>query len=137
MVDAEEFERWLRQAEHNLQSAERDRCEGDYSWGAFKAQQAGELALKALLRGLGALALGHSVTALLREVGDTGVKVGPEEERCARQLERHYIPTRYPDAYPKGSPFEFYDEQETESALECARCLLDFVSEAFEDAKGH
>ena len=135
MLDTEEFERWLKQAEHNLQSAERDCREGDFSWAAFKAQQAGELALKALLKGLGRLAMGHSATLLLTEIADAGIEVGPHLEECARALERHYIPTRYPDAYPSGSPFEFYDQGEAERAISSAGRLLDFVRRAFGDAQ--
>ncbi|HIC93237.1 MAG TPA: HEPN domain-containing protein [Anaerolineae bacterium] len=61
LFDQDEFFRWMRQAEHTLTSAQRDAAEGDYSWACFKAQQAAEYAAKALLRGLGLPAFGHSI----------------------------------------------------------------------------
>lgn len=52
MLDKEEFERWRRQARGILTSARRDKEAGDYAWACFKAEQAGQFALKALLRAL-------------------------------------------------------------------------------------
>ena len=46
MFDREEFERWLKQAEKTLESAERDKNNEDYNWCCFKAQQAAEYAVK-------------------------------------------------------------------------------------------
>ena len=50
MMDEEEFERWLRQAEHTLASARGNIEDGDFDWACFKAHQAAEYALKGLLR---------------------------------------------------------------------------------------
>ncbi len=30
-----------------------------------------------------------------------------EVEQCAKELDRHYIPSRYPDAYPSGRPEDY------------------------------
>ena len=49
-------------------------------------------------------------------------------------LEKFYIPTRYPDAYPEGSPYEFYDAEEAEKALKCCSALLEFVREIYEES---
>lgn len=125
--DAPEFARWLRQAEHTLESARRDVAEADLAWGAFKAQQAAEFALKALLRGLGQPAMGHSVRRLLEEVRALRIAPPPELSDAARRLEMHYIPSRYPDAYPEGSPFEFYTPDVAAQALDDAQATLAFV----------
>jgi len=45
-------------------------------------------------------------------------------------LDRHYIPPRYPNAYPLGSPFEFYDQETAEEAISCAQAVIDAVREA-------
>ena len=34
-------------------------------------------------------------------------------------LDRQYIPTRYPDVYPEGSPYEFYTEKNTDGCINC------------------
>lgn len=127
LFDTEEFYRWLAQAEQTLRSAEKDMRNGDYNWACFKSQQAGEYAVKALLRGLGRLALGHSILKLTESLREAGISIPAELEEWSRSLDRHYIPPRYPDAYPAGSPFEFYDEKVTREALRAAQKILKFV----------
>jgi HEPN domain-containing protein len=131
MLDEEEFRRWLRQAEHTLESAERDRSERDYAWACFKAEQAAQCALKALLIGVGQVAHGHSLRRLIQQVEAVGLPVPPDVAAAAEGLERHYIPSRYPDAYPAGSPFEFYHEEQAQEAIQWANHVLDFVEETF------
>jgi len=52
----------------------------------------------------------------------------------ARELERHYIPSRYPDTYPAGAPFEYYRDKDAEEAISCAEKILEFVQKVWEDA---
>jgi HEPN domain-containing protein len=132
LFDEEEFSRWMKQAEHTLTSAKGDATGGDYGWACFKAQQAAEYATKALLRGLGLPAFGHSVLGLVGEMEKQGLPIAEDVRQCARTLDRHYIPPRYPDAYPVGSPFEFYDRETAEKAVVCAQAVLEVVQEARE-----
>ena len=127
--DEDEFKRWLEQAEHTLRSASSDLKSGDYNWACFKSQQAGEYSVKALLRGLGKPAFGHSILKLVKELKETGVSAPEELESFARSLDRHYVPPRYPNAYPAGSPFEFYDARVAQEAIESAERLLEFIRE--------
>ncbi|AWR88016.1 HEPN domain-containing protein [Meiothermus taiwanensis] len=129
-MDLQELERWLAQARHTLTSAERDAQGGDFDWACFKAQQAGEYAIKGLLRGLGRPAYGHSIMRLLEELRAGHVDVPEELVEAAQELDIHYIPARYPDAYPEGSPFEFYNPRRAEEALRAARRILAWVREA-------
>ena len=41
----------------------------------------------------------------------------------------NYIPPRYADAYPTGSPFEFYDHETAQKATGCAQAVLKIVHE--------
>jgi len=125
LLDESEFVRWMGQAKHNLESAERDAKEGDFSWACFKAHQAAKLAVKALLLGLGQPAQGHSVLALLRQVSDLQIEIPRQLLESAQRLDRLYIPTRYPTAHPTGSPFEFYNEADAQQALSDARQVID------------
>jgi len=126
MFDREEFERWLKQAEKTLESAERDKNNEDYNWCCFKAQQAAEYAVKGLLYGFGIMAYGHSVVNLLGRLKEK-MKIPTEILRMARLLDRHYIPPRYPNAHPEGSPFEYYDAETANEALEASKKIIDFV----------
>jgi HEPN domain-containing protein len=59
----------------------------------------------------------------------TRVNVKPEEDllRYARELDRHYILSRYPNAHPSGTPHEAYDEETSERALNVAERVIAFV----------
>ena len=92
----------------------------------FKAQQAAEYAVKGLLYGFGIMAYGHSVVNLMGRVKDK-TKIPAEILRIARLLDRHYIPPRYPNAHPEGSPFEYYDAETANEALEASKKIIDFV----------
>jgi len=129
VFDKEEFLRWFKHAEYTLRSAVRDKDSGDYSWACFKAQQAAELAVKALLYGLGIMAYGHSIKKLL-DILSKEVQVPENLLRNARLLDRHYIPPRYPDAYIEGSPYEYYDRIDAEEAIKAAEEILTFVRES-------
>jgi len=129
LFDEEEYSRWLGQAEHTLASAQRDVEAGDYAWACFKAQQAGEYAVKGLMWGFGLPAFGHSTLMLLEQAGEQGLPLPKEAQGWARTLDRHYIPPCYPNAYPTDSPFEFYDQSTAEEALDCSRAVIKAIKE--------
>ena len=127
LFDNDEFERWFSQAENTLSSASHDLNSEDYNWCCFKCQQAAEYSVKAILRGLGQIAVGHSVLRLVGELEEAGSLISEELRAYTRMLDRHYILTRSPDAYPAGAPFEFYDESVAREALKHAGSILEFV----------
>ncbi|MGB9757602.1 MAG: HEPN domain-containing protein [Candidatus Bipolaricaulaceae bacterium] len=136
VVDKEEFARWWRQAQQTMGSARRDKEAGDYAWACFKAEQAGKFALKGLLRAFGEEAFGYSTSSLAEKITALGITVPDEIVNCARQLERHYIASRYPDVYPTGTPSEFYQEEDANRAIRCAQRILSFVEKVWQDAQG-
>ncbi|MDK2373151.1 MAG: HEPN domain-containing protein [Candidatus Korarchaeota archaeon] len=124
MFDWEEYRRWIAQAEHTLRSIEADIRNGSFDWACFKAQQAAELALKALLRGAGREAFGHDLRKLHEEFKEI---CGSDFEGEVLHLSKFYIPARYPDAFPGGSPYEFFSLRDAETALDMARRVLEGV----------
>jgi HEPN domain-containing protein len=133
MQKKEEAERWLSQAENDLKFANIGIREKFYAQCCFICQQAAEKALKALHYYGGARAvLGHSVRKLL-QAGSLNV---PEENDLlekATLLDQFYIPTRYPNGLPEGSPFEAYTERQAKEAYANAG---DFVSLAVKIIRG-
>ncbi|MGQ9530538.1 MAG: HEPN domain-containing protein [Candidatus Bathycorpusculaceae bacterium] len=127
--DETEYKRWMSQAEHSLESSKRDMEVGDYDWGCFKAQQAAEFAVKALLYGIGITAVGHSISKLLGQLSDQGISLDDNILSIARALDRHYIPARYPNAHVTGAPFEFYDARSSEEAIQGAGRIIQFVKD--------
>lgn len=129
--DTDEYNRWLGQAKHTFGSAQRDTVGGDFDWACFKAQQAGKYALKALLRGFGKPAYGHALTRLLGRLREAGLVIKEETAKAGQLLDRHYIPTRYPDARAEGSPHEFYDDLTAKEARQAAAKIIDWVERTY------
>ncbi|HII61026.1 HEPN domain-containing protein [Pyrococcus horikoshii] len=128
MFKRREYERWIVEAKRTLSSAYSDLKEGYYEWASFKAQQAAELAVKAILRGLGFAPIGHSITRLLKDLsGSLNLDIPREILYFAMELDRNYIAPRYPDAYPEGSPFEYYSEDIAKELVKYAEKIIKFV----------
>ncbi|MFY0057004.1 HEPN domain-containing protein, partial [Acinetobacter baumannii] len=90
-----------------MESAEWAIQGGFYEWACFMCQQAAEKALKAVYAERGADAWGHSVRNLLRGLrSEIDAKQFVALSQCARDLDIHYIPTRYPDTENGGVPYE-------------------------------
>jgi len=119
---------WLDEANGDLEHARTDVQGGFYNWACFSAQQAAEKAVKAVFQRIGAEAWGHSVTDLLKELTKTqGV---PEELLDgALELDKAYIPTRYPNAHPSGSPRSRYTKEEARRLIGHAERILQFCSD--------
>lgn len=118
---------WWRQAQADFRHAQNALADGDWEWSAFAAQQAGEKALKALVLALGGVGWGHSLLQLVVGLRQK-LPVPPEVEGAARRLDRHYLPSRYPNGWPAGAPTDYYDQREAQEALANARQILEFVS---------
>lgn len=127
LFDADEFKKWFRQAENTLQSARHDLKSKDYNWACFKAQQAAECSLKALLRGFGRVVVGHSVLKFIEELEKLKIHTAQSLKESGSALDKHYIPARYPNAFPSGSPFEFYTNTIAKGALKDAQYILNFI----------
>jgi len=104
---------WLRQAERDLLHARRSLEFGDYEWACFAAQQAAEKAVKALYQHLGVEVWGHSISRMLENLPDN-YKPTKEIVDMAKELDRHYIPTRYPNFHSEGAPMDYYTKMDAE-----------------------
>ena len=120
--------RWLRQAEHDFEQAEKSAADGSFAYAAFFSEQAAQKALKAFLFKSGRRAITiHSVAQLLREASVIEKAFEGLIGRGAG-LDRHYLASRYPDALPEpATPFESYSMQDAEEALSVARSCLDLA----------
>jgi len=134
MLDEAEYARWIRSARGTLSSASGDLGRGDHSWACFKAQQAAEFSVKALLHGLGSPAHGHSVSGLLTNVPrDLGIK--EELTQAAKTLDKYYVPTRYPNAWAEGTPEDYYTKEDAEKAIGCAEAIIGRVEASWRSLK--
>lgn len=122
------YEDWLRQARRDLQHAGHAAENEEYEWTCFASQQAAEKAVKAVYQKLGADAWGHAVSALLsslpREICPQGTLI-----EKAKELDKHYIPPRYPNFHPQGAPLDYYTKLEGERAIAYAEEVISFCED--------
>jgi HEPN domain-containing protein len=144
MQALKEAERWATQAEDDLKFVEwLGREKTFFDKGCFIAQQAGEKMLKACLYGTGKRqVLGHSLVELTAELSRRDLRF-KEIEAETRRLDRYYIPTRYPNGLPGGTPYQSFTEEDLTSALKdvktvfkVARAYLEELGRAAEEELG-
>jgi len=124
---------WFRQALRDLEHARKSIDLGDYEWACFAAQQAAGKAVKALYQHLGVEVWSHPVARMLENLPE-GLKPPRDLVDKARELDRHYIPTRYPNFHPEGAPMDYYTRQDAERAVRYAEEVVEFVrSKIFKD----
>lgn len=97
---------WLAQAKRDLNHAVHACKDEDFEWSCFSAQQ-GE-------------GWGRSAFALLKALSNK-VKVPQKLLEAAKILDKHYIPTRYPNGFERGIPADYYTKREAQEAIKNAR----------------
>ena len=117
---------WLDQAEGDLKAA-RDLCDtGNYAWSCFASQQSAEKSLKAILESLAIPSIGRNLLPLASTVSEK-IKVPDSVKSACKRLNRFYIPTRYPNAFPSGAPVHMYDKEDAVQALKDAEEVFNFA----------
>ncbi len=129
-----EARRWLQQAVYDLKAARWNIQGGFHDTACFLAQQAGEKALKSLLYYVGSkrsALLTHSLIEMI-EAAKKQVNALAELLDEARQLDLHYIPSRYPNGLPSGYPHWFYGKPMAEQAVAAAERILAVVRDHYQ-----
>ena len=116
---------WMAEGENDIKHAEVDCKNGFYNWACFSSQQAGEKVIKAVFQKLRTEAWGHSVADLLNELSKH-YKIPEEILEISYELDKAYIPTRYPDVFPSGSPKDKYTKKEAERLIRYAKKIAKF-----------
>jgi len=122
----EEARRWFQQAVYDLKAVKWNIEGGFYAQACFLAQQAGEKALKSLLYYLGKrrkALFTHSLVEMVKE-GAKNVKEITDLLDQARELDLHYIPSRYPNGLPSGFPQSFYSKKMAKQVLKAAEEIV-------------
>ncbi len=116
---------WMDQARWDLDHARHDLEAKFYDWACFSAQQAAEKAVKAVFQSMGAEAWGHSVADLVEELSRTYPGASGLRD-AALELDKAYIPARYPNAHPSGSPRRRYTRTEADRLVQHAQQVVRF-----------
>jgi HEPN domain-containing protein len=126
--------RWFRQSEDDYRFVKYLKKEGDFfDKGCFMAQQAGEKALKSCLYATGKRrVIGHSLYEMTDELSKQDNRFRNIVSESKR-LDRYYIPTRYPNGIPGGSPFQVYDKEDLNNAFEDLKKIVEICRQFLKD----
>ena len=107
---------WVDQALRDLEQAEQSMQAARHEWACFAAHQT----------------WGPTLTRLWAVLPQQDWQPGPPEgiEDRLRLLDGFYIPTRYPDSYPEGTPGEHFGRLQSEQALLHARAITEWIRAA-------
>jgi HEPN domain-containing protein len=132
-----EARRWFQQAYYDLKATRWNIEGGFYDTACFIAQQAAEKALKSILYFTGSrrkALMTHSTVEMVREAGK---KINSLVELIneARELDLHYIPSRYPNGIPSGYPHQFYGRKNADQALTAADKIFNAIKDYYLSGK--
>ena len=123
----EEGRRWLAQAQRDLADARVLLNAESYASSCFHAQQAAEKAAKGFLFSQGVRTIvSYSVTRLIGECAkfdDSFV----DFMDAGKELDRHYIGSRYPNFYAEGAAYEYYTREMADRCIRYATSILTSV----------
>jgi HEPN domain-containing protein len=55
----------------------------------------------------------------------------------AKALDKHYIPTRYPNGFPSGAPMDYYTAEDSTRAIDDAEAIIRFCEDLLARPAGH
>jgi HEPN domain-containing protein len=118
---------WMRQAEADIDHARSAMEHENFEWSCFASQQGAEKALKALFYHLHGDPWGHSLLSLIHGLPEAVQPFVTEELLdSAKALDKHYIPTRYPNGFAEGAPVDYYTKRDAQDSLDHAKSILAF-----------
>ena len=126
-----EASRWLETARGDLQTARVLVDNRRFAHSCFHAQQSAEKALKALWFSLDGDPWGHSSRKLIDDLQSLDSHTYDAMQDLlpvATELDRFYIPTRYPNGLPDIVPDQAYLERDAQRAIVLAERLVERVA---------
>ena len=126
-------EYWLDEAENDYEIAEILLKSSKFNGAVFHFVQSAKKGIKALLHYLNAQPWGHSIHDLLCDYEKMGFSVNKEIKKVAKDLDVHYISSRYPNSLIEKSPKELYDLDIVKFIEKQTKIILNFVEKRKEE----
>lgn len=119
---------WLKQANKDIKHAEESIKIEHFEWSVLAAQQGAEKSVKALIFEIGGDPWGHSILKFLKKLPN---KFKMEEDiiNAAKNLDKHYITSRYPNGFASGAPKDYYIKKDAEEALSNAKKIFKYCED--------
>ena len=127
-----EAKRWLSQARSDVAAAEDSARAKRFEWACFQAQQSAEKAMKACWFQADLDPWGHSVARLVDALPDNIAAHFASARDPARQLDKLYIPTRYPNGLPEMTPAEAYSAADAAAAIAATEGIIALATQFIE-----
>lgn len=131
-MDRKKFDLWFAEAQNDFEMGNILLKSHKYNGAVFYFIQSAEKAVKGLLYLFNLQPWGHSFSNLLHECEKLGVIISNELKKNAKDFERHYTRSRYPDASPTTAPKDAYNEKTAKNIRDNAKSFLDFVENEME-----
>lgn len=125
---------WMRQANADLKHAKASLELEHFEWSCLAAQQAAEKAVKAVFQELHADAWGHSIGKLLERLPKR-IDVPKKLINRVKTLDRHYIPSRYPNGLIDGAPVDAFSDYDAKEAIKIAKETIEFCQDTLSTIK--
>lgn len=119
--------KWLEEAINDFEMGDILLDAKKYNGAVFHYQQAAEKSLKANLYFIDKQPWDHSILKLLNKLIDSGYENYKKFQNNAREIDRHYTTSRYPDTLPDISPKEAYDQHIAQEIRDKAKEILNSV----------
>ncbi len=117
---------WYEQGERDLERAKLDIQHGYYEWACFTARQSSEKFLKALGLYLCIDLWGHSLVPMLKIISDKARIEADHLIPYSAELDKYFIPTRYPNVFASGKPSDYYTIEDAKRAIRSANNIRGF-----------
>ncbi len=115
----------LKRAGLDQRAAEDSAAAGHHEWSAFQAQQGAEKAVKALVQFLHGAVRWHSITEVLAQLASR-LEIPETVLDAARELDKVYITSRYPNGFNSGSPSDYFTERTSRQLMDYGRRVFEF-----------
>nr|MDO8087827.1 HEPN domain-containing protein [Candidatus Sigynarchaeum springense] len=127
-MDEPTYTIWISEAKNDFEGGKVLMKSKRYNLAVFHFSQAAEKAVKALLYLEGAKPWGHTILNLLLEYEKKGHAIPATLKQHAKELEKSYLDSRYPEVSLAIGPKDKYDKKSTTEAMNKAKDILDFVT---------
>ena len=131
-MDKGKFDLWFAEATNDFEMGNILFNAQKFNGAVFYFIQAAEKAIKALLYLFNLQPWGHSILNLLNEYEKKGTQISTELKQNAKEFERHYSRSRYPDASPPKAPKDAYNEKAAQKIRDNSKSFLEFAKKEIE-----
>lgn len=113
-----------RELKEDLSHA-RESLEWTLRMGMLRRHRAAEKAVKTLYQALGIEVWGYSISRTLDQL-PKHYRPPPDLIVKVKGLDRHYLPTRYPNFHPEGAPLDYCTEEDASRTVGHAEEVIEF-----------